>query len=200
MKQQLTIATCIFVLTAAATAQEMRSEVSAQATGVFTTHSIGRGIKEYTTNSGGFLADYRYHFKRWIALDATYGYTRNSQDFLSLVGVTGIAAGVHQLTGVASIFLPAPSWLRISPYILSGGGGLIFEPVKNGTASMGTRSQAVGVFSYGGGLDVPWQRHFSIRAEYRGLLYKAPDFGLSYRNSNALTHTAEPSAGIVFRF
>jgi hypothetical protein len=36
--------------------------------------------------------------------------------------------------------------------------------------------------------------------EYRGLVYSAPDFGLASLNTNTITHTAQPSAGIVFRF
>lgn len=43
-------------------------------------------------------------------------------------------------------------------------------------------------------------RHLSLRAEYRGLVYKRPDFELSNLNSDMLAHTAQPSAGIVIRF
>ena len=60
--------------------------------------------------------------------------------------------------------------------------------------------QAVGVFSYGGGVDYPVVKHVSLRAEYRGLVYIAPDFGISGLNTDKITHTAQPSAGLVFRF
>ncbi len=43
-------------------------------------------------------------------------------------------------------------------------------------------------------------QHFSLRAEYRGFVYKNPDFGLAALNTDSWTHTAQPSAGIVFRF
>jgi hypothetical protein len=43
-------------------------------------------------------------------------------------------------------------------------------------------------------------KHVALRAEYRGLVYSAPDFGLTALNTNTVTHTAQPSAGIVFRF
>ena len=42
--------------------------------------------------------------------------------------------------------------------------------------------------------------HFALRAEYRGFVYERPDFGLQSLHSGAATHTAQPSAGIVFRF
>jgi hypothetical protein len=46
----------------------------------------------------------------------------------------------------------------------------------------------------------PLLKHVALRAEYRGLVYSAPDFGLSALNTNTVTHTAQPSAGLVIRF
>ena len=57
-----------------------------------------------------------------------------------------------------------------------------------------------GAFLYGAGADYALTRHFSLRAEYRGFVYKSPDFGLSALNTDSWTHTAQPSAGIAFRF
>ena len=77
----------------------------------------------------------------------------------------------------------------------------MFDPTGNAFGSIaGAEKQATGVFVYGGGADFPIVKHISLRAEYRGLVYNAPDFGLKNVGSNATTHTAQPSAGIVFRF
>ena len=77
----------------------------------------------------------------------------------------------------------------------------MFDPTGNNFGSVvGAERQATGVFVYGGGADFPIIRHVSLRAEYRGLVYNAPDFGLANLNTKTTTHTAEPSAGIVFRF
>jgi hypothetical protein len=40
----------------------------------------------------------------------------------------------------------------------------------------------------------------AIRAEYRGLVYKVPDFGLIPLRVDKFTHAAVPSAGLVFTF
>ena len=40
----------------------------------------------------------------------------------------------------------------------------------------------------------------SLRTEYRGLVYGAPDFGLKSLHTSAVTHTAQPSVGITFHF
>src|SRR5258706_239678 len=57
-----------------------------------------------------------------------------------------------------------------------------------------------GGFVYGAGVDYAFTRHISLRAEYRGYVYKAPDFNLAGLNTDSWTHIAQPSAGIVFRF
>jgi len=89
--------------------------------------------------------------------------------------------------------------LRLDPYVLAGAGALTFNPGGN-TLIAGADTQTRAAFVYGGGADFPLTHHFSLRAEYRGLVYKTPDFGLRALNTDTLTHTAQPSAGIVFRF
>lgn len=48
-------------------------------------------------------------------------------------------------------------------------------------------------------MDFPVVKLLVLRAEYRGLVYNSPDFNIHSLNDHALTHTAEPSAGGVFR-
>jgi opacity protein-like surface antigen len=97
--------------------------------------------------------------------------------------------------------LPAPTRFKIHPYVLAEGGALVFDPTGSTFGSVaGAQKQTVGVFAYGGGADLPIVKHISLRAEYRGLVYRAPDFGISELNTNKITHAAQPSAGIVFRF
>ena len=94
-----------------------------------------------------------------------------------------------------------PSVAHLQPYALGGGGALVFGPTGNAGASfVGATSEAKGAFVYGAGADYAVTKHVSIRAEYRGYVYKAPDFNLVSLKTDAWTHTAQPSAGIVFRF
>lgn len=184
-----------------AAAQEIRSEVSLQGTGLFTKDTTGQGTTQRGTESGGFLIGYRYHFNRWLAAESVYGYGRNSQQYFSSAGFSRVQANIHQATAGFVVSLPATARLRLSPYLLAEGGALVFDPTNNGFGALvGAQRQAVGVFSYGGGVDYPVVKHVSIRAEYRGLVYNAPDFGVSALNTDKITHTAQPSAGIVFRF
>jgi opacity protein-like surface antigen len=195
------IAVVSLLLAAGATAQESRSEIGVQGTGLFTKDTTGRGTTQRGTENGGFLVDYRYHFNRWLAAEGVYGYGRNTQQFFAPAGLSRIQANIHQATGGLVVNLPTPARFKISPYVLAEGGALVFDPTGNPFGSVsGARRQSVGVFVYGGGADFPIVKHVSLRAEYRGLVYNAPDFGFSDLNTDKVTHAAQPSAGIVFRF
>ena len=195
------IAVVVLLLSVGSTAQEARSEVSLQGTGLFTKDTTVRNSTQRGTENGGFLVSYRYHFNRWLAAEGVYGYGRNTQQYFAPSGLSRIQDDIHQATGGLVVTLPSPARFRISPYVLAEGGALIFNPTGNPFGSVaGAQRQSVGVFVYGGGADFPVVKHVSLRAEYRGLVYNAPDFGLNDLNANRVTHAAQPSAGIVFRF
>jgi outer membrane immunogenic protein len=186
-------------ITLGVSAQEVRSEVSVQGTGSFTKDSIHNNTLQRGTESGGVLAGYRYHFNHWLLAEIVYGYSRNSQQFFTPAGLSRVQANVHQATGGFVVKLPSKAGLRVSPYLLAQGGALVFDPTGN-NAVTSVRRQAVGTFVYGGGADFPVVKHLSLRAEYRGLVYNTPDFGLRNLNTDRITHTAQPSAGLVWWF
>ena len=201
MRKMILMASVGLLLSISAVAQESRSEISLQGTGFFTKDSSGQGITEHSTNTGGFLVGYRYSLTRWLAAEAVYGYDRNSQHYFGSSGLSRVQANVHEATGGFVVRIPTPARFKIKPYVLAEGGALVFDPTNNAFGTVvGAQRQATGVFAYGGGADFPLVRHFTLRAEYRGLVYSAPDFGLSTLNTNTITHTAQPSAGIVFHF
>ncbi len=192
MIRKVVVATILGVLMCAsgAIAQEGRwQEISVQGTGFFTKDSSGNGINQHATDTGGFLLSYRYHFNRWLAADASYGYARNTQQNFTSSSQFGVQANVHQATGALVVTAPHRIF-RLAPYVLAGTGALVFDPTGNAGGSVsGAQSQSKAAFVYGGGADYDLSRHFTLRAEYRGFVYGRPDFDL-----------AQPSAGIVFRF
>jgi len=105
---------------------------------------------------------------------------------------------VHAATGVAIVKLPSfkvPAVKIVSPFVLAGGGAMFFDP-REGSMKEQTR----GAFVYGGGFDVPLAKHFLVRAQYRGFVYKTPDFEMTSLKVDKYTHSAVPSAGLVFTF
>jgi opacity protein-like surface antigen len=201
MRKMMLMASVAVLLGASAVAQESRSEISLQGTGFFTKDTSGQGIAERSTNTGGFLVGYRYSLTRWLAAEAVYGYDRNSQHYFGSSGLARVQANVHEATGGFVVRIPTSARFRLKPYVLAEGGALVFDPTNNAFGTVaGAQRQATGVFAYGGGADFPLMRRVTLRAEYRGLVYSAPDFGLSTLNTNTITHTVQPSAGIVFHF
>ena len=194
----LTIVGLLLALTMSAVAQEQRSEVSIEGTGFFTKDSAGNGVLDRATNTGGFLVGYRSNINRWLAAEANYGYDRNTQTYFGNT-FGRVQTDVHQFTGSAVVKLPGLG--RIQPFALAGGGALVFDPSGNSGGSFaGASSQTRGTFLYGVGADYVLAKHWSVRAEYRGLVYKAPSFNVAGLNTDSWTNVSQPSAGIVFRF
>jgi opacity protein-like surface antigen len=194
------LASFVTLLALGATAQESRSEISVQGTGFFAQDTSGQGVSRTTTNTGGFLVGYRYHFNRWLSGEANYGYDRDTQRYFSTSGLSRVQSDVHTATADAVIGVPFRS-SRLNPYVLGGGGSLVFHPTGNaGGFVSGADTQAKGAFLYGAGVNYTLTRHWSVRAEYRGYVYKDADFGVKSLDTDSWTHTAQPSAGIVFRF
>jgi opacity protein-like surface antigen len=203
MIQKLIVAAILGILVTApgALAQERPlQEIGGQGTGFFTKDSNGNGINQHATDTGGFLLSYRYHFNRWLAADASYGYARNTQQNFTSSGPLSVQANVHQATGALVVTVPRRVF-KLHPYALAGAGALVFDPTGNvgGFVSV-AQSQTKAAFVYGGGVDYDLSKHFTLRAEYRGFVYERPDFELAALHSGVTTHTAQPSAGIVFRF
>lgn len=191
----------VFLMALAATAQENRSEISVQGAGFFTKSASGNGTAYSTTETGGFLSTYRYHLNRWVSAEAAYGYDLNSQKYILSSDAFRIQSGIHQATGSLVLNLPYHTGSRLNPYIVTGGGALMFEPTGNQFNTLsGASSQAKGVFVYGAGVNYAIRQRLALRVEYRGLMYGTPDFGFGALKTNTITHTAVPSVGLTFRF
>lgn len=188
------------LFTISAMAQDTRSDVSLEGTGLFTKNSNNGGISQRATNTGGFLVGYRYHFNHWVAAEANYGYSRNTQSYFNSSGLSRIQSNIHEATA-AFVVTPPITVAKLKPFLVAGSGALVFDP-RNGTGTSiaGAQRQAKAAFLYGGGVDYDLTHHLALRAEYRGLVYKTPDFNISALNADKVTHVAQPTAGIVIRF
>jgi len=128
MKRAAMIVGVLAVESITAVAQENRSEISIQGTGFFTKDTDGNGIRQHATDTGGFLVVYRYNFNRWLAAEANYGYDRNTHIYFGGTGAR-VESNIHQITGSAVVKLP--SFARLQPHALAGGGALVFDPTGN---------------------------------------------------------------------
>jgi opacity protein-like surface antigen len=93
---------------------------------------------------------------------------------------------------------------RFKPFLLVGGGVLVFNP--DNTLIAGSPQSLEGVRQtrpavlYGGGVDYHLISMFALRLQYRGLFYSPPDFQLPGLFTGGRGHFAEPTVGIVARF
>jgi opacity protein-like surface antigen len=111
-----------------------------------------------------------------------------------------VRANVHQANGALVVTIPREVF-KLNPYLLADAGALVFNPTGNSGGSVpGATIQSKAAFVYGGGVDYDVAKHWTLRAEYRGFVYQRTDFGLQELHSGATTPTAQPSAGVVFRF
>jgi opacity protein-like surface antigen len=173
--------------------------VTIQGSGFFKKQTTVNGITDEPTNSGGVMAGYRFNLKKWLAVEGDYDYFRNHEKFSTSSGTTFIPLNVHAATGTAIVKFPSfkmPAVKIVSPFVLAGGGAMFFDP-RGGSVN---NEQTRGAFVYGGGFDVPMAKHIAVRAQYRGFVYKTPDFEMTSLKVDKYTHSAVPSAGLVFTF
>jgi len=192
-----TVTGLVLFSTAAMAQVEHPQQITVQGTALITRDSNSNFATHSATESGGLLVGYSYQLNNWAGVEGNYGYTRNTQNYLTFSGNSGVRADMHEVTGSFVFHIPARI-AHIRPYALAGGGVLIFNPVDN--FESGIDRQTRGTFVYGGGVNYDLTRNFGVRAEYRGLVYKAPDFKVSSLNLDKFTHLAQPSVGFYFRF
>ncbi len=199
MKRLTGLAIMLVCLAISSWAQESRNEVTVQGSGFFQKQTTNGGVTNEASNSGGVMAGYRFNLKNWLAVEGDYDYLKNHETFLSSSGTTFVPMNVHSATGVAIVKLPSfkvPALKIVSPFVLGGGGAMFFD-TRGGLSS---KQQTRGAFVYGGGVDVPISKRFLVRAQYRGFIYKIPDFEMTSLKVDKYTHSAVPSVGLVFTF
>jgi len=182
MLRSISIVTVILAMSASsAFAQvEQPSQITIQATGLVTKSTNDQTPAHEATKSGGFLVGYSYQFSKWFGAEGNYGFTRNTQKYGAIGGQTLLESDFHEVTGAFVVHIPAHV-RNFRPYVLGGGGALIFDPTNRYTVS-GADRQTRGTVVYGGGANFDITNNVGVRLEYRGLVYKVPDFTTSTLN------------------
>ena len=174
--------------------EDFKSEVTIQGMGSFLKETTHDGVKQDATKTGGVLAGYRYFFSKHFGAEINYGYTLNTQRYFTSTGTTGIKSYSHEATGALVYRVP---FKKFDVFALAGAGAIIFNP-KNMSA---IDYQARPAFVYGGGADYNLTSRLFLRAEYRGLIYNSPTYNIAgLSGMDRITHRAEPSMGLGFRF
>lgn len=173
---------------------ENRSEASVQFFGTFLKQTDSHGVRQTASDSGGVLASYAFFFTKHQGVEVNYGYSRSTQSYDFGLGPLGTNANQHEITGAYTYRFPMS---RITPFVQAGIGGLIFDP-RN---FPGANSQGRVAFLYGAGADWSVTKRIFVRAQYRGLVFNSPTFDIAANlGADRVTHQAEPTIGLGFRF
>ena len=177
--------------------------------GLFTTQK-----SQNASPSAGVLGTFHQQFTRWIGYNVNIGYTRFTENYSfgsafvpSATSSTALttnfiwgSVGTNVVETTVATVVQGPRNRRFSTFAQFGGGGLFFVPF---THVDGYNQQIRPTMVFGVGMNYRLTEHLSLRAEYRGLFYKSPDFApnLNYIPvSRLFTVTNQPAVGLTYTF
>ncbi len=190
----------LMLVASAGFAQESRQDASVSAIGVFAPQVNGNAVKLTTTTTIGFLGSYRYMLTPRSALELNYSFaqytSRYSTSFLPNVR---IHTRQQEITG--AYVYNFRNFRNFNPFVEAGVGGLIFTPIRDfGTTNLDTKQNTNIGALFGGGVAYELSPSWDIRAEYRGFVVKAPDFGLTNFKTNQWEVISLPAIGVAYHF
>jgi opacity protein-like surface antigen len=177
--------------------------------GIYTTQRT-----QGTSPSAGVVGTIHQSFKPWLGYNVNLGYTRFTENYSygsafvspqtstlkpsSLFTQGSVGTNMYETT--IAYVVQGPSDKKFSTFAQFGGGGLWFLPNTHPEAY---NKQIRPAMVFGVGLNYKLSERFGIRAEYRGLFYKNPDFAYSLSLapiSKMFTVTNEPTVSVTYTF
>lgn len=192
-------------------------------TNVYSTSGTGfTQVTQSASPAAGTFASFHQSFTPWLGYNVHFGFTRftenysNGMQFVPNSATTfpatssfvrgDIRTNMYDLT-VSSV-IEGPRTRRFSTFTELGGGGLFFTPLSTG---LGASRQTRPALVFGAGANYKLSSRLELRAEYRGLFYKSPDFGLpditpgltptnQFPMTRLFTVTSTPEVSLVYHF
>jgi hypothetical protein len=220
LKKARAVIIALLVFTAVGFAQDHRFDFSMNYAAIFTKQSSGYGITQSATIGSGGFGTIRVRFSPKHAFIFDYGRFKNSQIYRTFDNFHNVDLITEYTAGYMYSPFKRGRW---EPFVLAGVGPLrfgprgtwvIFPPLtgnipNNVQVNLHATKQTEFGFMYGFGVDyrLPRFRRFALRFQYRGFVYKDPDFRIDATGGSdvslftgAISHMAEPSGGLVFKF
>ncbi|HEY1743478.1 MAG TPA: hypothetical protein VGG18_09960, partial [Granulicella sp.] len=176
-----------------------------------------------TSPSAGVLGTFHQSLRPWLGYNVNMGYSRFSENYSqgsaylpttnqggqvpppplqnnpsSNFSQGSIGTNMYELTVAYAV--QGPKTKRFSTFAQLGGGGLYFLPTQDPSPYA---EQVRATMVFGVGMNYKLSEHFALRAEYRGLFYKNPDFknpDAPIPISKLFTVTNEPTLSVVYTF
>ena len=193
------------LLLAAATgyAQESRQDFSISGYGLIGPRVNGAGGVYITDQSKttGVLASYRYLLTPHSALELNYSWAQNTLYYQCCGNTTRNPIHTRQQE-LSAAYVYGLTFKNYNPFVEGGVGGVLFTPILDGTFTLDAK-QNTGIGGlFGGGVAYEISPSFDIRAEYRGIVVKAPDFKLpgDRFKTNRYELIQMPAIGVAYHF
>ncbi|HMD21627.1 MAG TPA: acyloxyacyl hydrolase [Alloacidobacterium sp.] len=184
---------------AAGFAQESRQDASISWAGLFTPHVVGNTVQQDgTVGIWGALASYRYMLTPRSALELNYQYNQNVEKYITSFNSIRVHARMQEISGA---YVYNFTFRNFNPFVEAGIGGYIFGPIKDQKTTDLDAKQSTNIGAlYGGGIAYELSPSWDIRAEYRGIVVKAPNFGLEQYRTNRYYNISNPTIGVAYHF
>lgn len=186
------------VLAVAGFAQESRQDASVGVTGVFPPYVYGNTVHQYGRDGMGGLVSYRYLLTPRSAVEGNYQYSQNAYSYLTSFNNVRVHTRMQE---VSAAYVFNFTYKKFNPFLEGGIGGYIFAPILDGTTTLDARRQTEIGGLYGAGIAYEISPSFDLRAEFRGIVVKAPNFDLTnYKTNRWLATISNPVVGIAYHF
>ena len=208
MKKFALLALLLTVGTVAGRAQESRQDISASGSVMIEPFvNSTTNVKVASKRGLGALLSYRFMLTPRGAVEANYAYSQNTIHYHATSYQNGIQINTRTQE-VSAAYVYNFNFHNFNPFLEAGGGALLWGQIRNlATQTDDAKSQTTIVGVYGGGIAYEISPSFDIRAEYRGIVSKVPDFGLASNggtgpnlNTNKYYNIYNPVIGIAYHF
>lgn len=198
MKKSLLLLLLLPLVAAAGFAQESRQDISVSGSALFPPYIAGNGTQLHATVGYGTLISYRYLLTPSSGLELNYQYAQQVQHYTTSALNNTVHNRFQEISGAYVRSFIFRNW---NPFVEGGIGGFIYTPIDDYKTNYQGLSQNTNVgLLYGGGVAYEISPSFDIRAEYRGLVYKTPAFGVTNFRTNRYYNLSDPVIGIAYHF
>ncbi len=206
------------MLATASFAQESRQDASVSGTLVFPPYVTGQAVYQSgclspsiakissasqlpdngTCFGPGVLASYRYMVTPRSALEVNYQWAQYHTTFNTSSSFANIHTRMQEISAAYVFNFTFRKW---NPFVEAGVGGFLFSGLDDTSTTNFNpkRTTDIGAL-YGGGIAYELSPSFDIRAEYRGIIVKAPNFGFTNFETKRYYNISDPVVGIAYHF
>lgn len=199
MKKFALLALLLTVSAAAGRAQESRQDVSVSGSVMIEPFvSSSTDVKVSAKRGLGALISYRFMLTPRGAVEANYAYTQNTIHYVLPSANQQVNARTQEVTAA---YVYNFNFRKFNPFVEAGGGALLWGNIRNlATTTLDVKSQTTIVGLYGAGIAYEISPSFDIRAEYRGIVSKVPNFGNPPFTTNRWYNIYNPTLGVAYHF